>query len=196
MSTGSFFTWSDLHIGHVKLSVSWRPWAGGTVESHNAYIRDHWNSIVRPGDTVRIVGDACMGVLTESLEFVKTLHGTKELIGGNHDRFSASYVHECKQKPEKTEKFRSMYAEVFTLMPEVVEDDQFIWCHFPWFGTGDHNDRDLINRFGPKMFETDKVLIHGHTHSPERYSERAIHVGVDAWRDGPVDVDRLRIDPR
>ena len=31
-----------------------------------------------------------------------------------------------------------------------------------------------------------KFLLHGHSHSKNRYKDRMIHVGVDAWKYKPV----------
>ena len=32
-------------------------------------------------------------------------------------------------------------------------------------------------------------LIHGHTHSSEKFNGKAIHVGVDAWKYKPVSIN-------
>lgn len=186
------FFWSDLHIGHVRLATAWRPSFGGTVETHNMSIRDRWNDTVRPTDEIIIVGDAAMGTLSESLPFIKTFHGTKFLVPGNHDRLGACYLTHYSVKAEKAAQFRAMYEDVFTILPDVFElTNDFIVNHFPWKGTEDHADRELINQFAIDATSTDRTLIHGHTHSTEKIGKRSIHVGVDAWPEGPVSFDTI-----
>ena len=137
-----------------------------------------------------------MGVVVESLAFMKTFHGHKVLVPGNHDRFHPAYGMKNQVKAEKLARFREMYAEVFTLRDEKVVEDGFVYCHFPWKGTEDHADRNIIELFGPRPEEYPEgtVLIHGHTHSPERYGPMSVHVGVDAWPCGPILMDDVHAD--
>jgi calcineurin-like phosphoesterase family protein len=167
----------------VKLAENWRPWAGGTVESHNETIRRRINDRVAPDDELWIIGDACMGVLTESLAFMRTINGRKILVPGNHDRCSEAYD----AKPAKREKYIQMYSEVFTIADPLVAGEGVIFCHYPWRGTDDHADREIIERYGPSRDEwPNTILVHGHTHAAEKFGEMSIHVGIDAWPDGPI----------
>lgn len=190
------YLWSDLHIGHVRLAETWRTWAGGTVGEHNEYLADAWRSKVTDDDEIWIIGDACMGTLTESLPFVAALPGVKHLVPGNHDRISVAYLAENKVKPAKVEQWRAMYEAVFTIEDEIVVPDWpelpgVILCHYPWNDTlvdDREDDRPLISEYGPDSHDwPDRWVLHGHTHSPSHVPcDYRLHVGVDAWRDGPM----------
>lgn len=193
------FVWSDLHVGHVNLAEKWRPEFGGTVPTHNEHLRERWNATVTDNDAVIIVGDSCMGTLTDSLEFMKTFNGWKILVAGNHDRYHPYYIAKHRVKPEKAEQLRAMYAEVFDLAPlnyKLTPDDNIVFSHFPWKGSPDHpgqEERTAINDWGIDPTSTTDVLIHGHTHAYvwDQFP-RAVHVGVDTWPDGPVRLDVVR----
>lgn len=205
------YFWSDLHIGHVNLAEKWRTWASqGEVTQYNEWLRDTWNRRVKLSDEVVIVGDACMGNLQDSLEFAKTLNGTKYLIPGNHDRIHPYYVRKHQPNDQKIHKWFHDYRKVFSLCP--ISDNlvnylpfktasQVMLNHFPWAedvlvrdGVEDPREADrLPYSFTRAAASNTAVLVHGHTHSPEIFASgpRSVHVGVDAHRDGPVHSDRL-----
>lgn len=189
------FITSDIHINHVNLAAKWRLGDGfdGTVETHNATIKARWNAVVGITDTVIVVGDAVMGKRQEGLDwFASNLNGRKALIPGNHDHIHSMHG-------ARADKARGMYAEVFEILDERVKIDngRFVICHFPWSHVKDHDEegtRDVIAQYGPVMADApeDQVVIHGHTHSSHRASERAIHVGVDSWDYTPISLDAIR----
>jgi len=75
---------SDLHLGHkniLKYSGALR--GGNTPEEHDAWIIEQWNSVVKKGDLVYLLGDVAMN--KEALKLVKKLKGEKLLVRGNHD---------------------------------------------------------------------------------------------------------------
>ena len=79
---------ADLHIGHANVckftrdeGEPLRPW--DDVDEMNEALIDNWNSIVREGDKVYVLGD-----FTVNKKFVhlgSRLNGRKILIAGNHD---------------------------------------------------------------------------------------------------------------
>lgn len=77
-----FFT-SDLHFWHRGI-VHLRPWAKD-VEHMNRKIIDEWNDIVRPTDTVYVLGDISFAGITRTLEVTSQLKGFIHVIPGNHD---------------------------------------------------------------------------------------------------------------
>lgn len=196
------YLWSDLHIGHVRLAETWRTWAGGTVAEHNEYLATAWRSKVTDDDEIWIIGDACMGTLTDSLAFIADLPGDKHLVPGNHDRVSVTYLAENRAKASKADQWRAMYEAVFTIEPELVVPDwtelpDVILCHYPWSDYTDPgrvDDRPLIAEYGPSRdaWPDRFIVVHGHTHSQQKVTgDRLLHVGVDAWPDGPVAAERL-----
>lgn len=75
---------SDLHFGHANiLKYSGALRGGTTPEEHDDWIITQWNSVVKKGDLVYLLGDVAMD--RESLKKVAKLKGMKILIRGNHD---------------------------------------------------------------------------------------------------------------
>lgn len=86
---------SDLHIGHankegvgiVNHSGEYR---GGvkTIEEHDEWIIEQWNSVVSKHDVVILLGDVCFD--KNKLPLFKKMRGSKHLLLGNHDKLSAN----------------------------------------------------------------------------------------------------------
>lgn len=74
---------SDLHLGHAGI-LKFSPMRGGTtIEEHDQWIVDSWNSKVSKKDLVYILGDVSFGV--QNLTPLLRMKGQKVLIRGNHD---------------------------------------------------------------------------------------------------------------
>ncbi len=58
-----------------------------SLEEMHEYMINKWNSRVRPGDEVMILGDFSIGKGTETNEILARLNGRKFLIVGNHDKY-------------------------------------------------------------------------------------------------------------
>jgi len=88
----STFITSDQHYNHAKiLDYCTRPFAS-VEEMNNTLINNH-NAIIKPTDTVYILGDLGFDVkdATQSLRsIIQQLNGTKYLIKGNHDSHSSN----------------------------------------------------------------------------------------------------------
>ena len=54
-----YFT-ADLHIGHDRDFI-WKERGFSSIEEHNKEILKRWNKVVKPEDTVYILGDLAMG---------------------------------------------------------------------------------------------------------------------------------------
>lgn len=77
---------SDLHLGHKKI-LDFSPERGGsTVEEHDEWIIEQWNSVVKKRDTVYVLGDIAFS--REGLAKCSKLRGNKQCILGNHDLFT------------------------------------------------------------------------------------------------------------
>lgn len=79
---------SDLHLGHASICNFSGELRGNskTVEEHDNYIIESWNSVVTKQDLVYVLGDVCLH--KNSLAKIWKLKGSKHLILGNHDEFS------------------------------------------------------------------------------------------------------------
>lgn len=82
---------SDLHFCHVNLNEYMDCRGFENVEVMNEYMIQQWNSRVRSGDEVVILGDFCISPDGETVNTIlKRLKGKKYLLIGNHDRFLSS----------------------------------------------------------------------------------------------------------
>lgn len=81
---------SDLHIGHKQIAEMAGQYRGGvkTMEEHDQWIIDQWNSVVSKHDVVIVLGDVCFD--KHKLPLFKKMKGSKHLLLGNHDKFSAN----------------------------------------------------------------------------------------------------------
>jgi len=75
---------ADLHFGHNRiLKFDHRPFFDMTEMEETIIF--NWNTVVKPGDTVYILGDFCWRKADEWLRIIRRLKGNKVLIEGNHD---------------------------------------------------------------------------------------------------------------
>ena len=77
---------SDQHFNNyniLKYQADTRPF-GSVAEMNEALIR-RWNSVVKPDDTVYVLGDFIMGVAEKAQDILDRLNGNIKLIRGNHD---------------------------------------------------------------------------------------------------------------
>lgn len=86
------FICADMHLGHRSIikflrpdGSKERPW--DNVEEMNEALIANWNSVVRPKDTVIVLGDFVIN--RSALPLAARLNGTKELVMGNHDTMRA-----------------------------------------------------------------------------------------------------------
>ena len=80
-----YFT-SDLHLGHkAVIKMQNRPFLD--VDEMNKKLIFNYNSIVKPDDTVYILGDLSYRIPVDyANDLIKQLNGKKILIKGNHDK--------------------------------------------------------------------------------------------------------------
>lgn len=175
-----FFT-SDLHIGH-RFVAGLRGFEDD-LEGHTDAVIDGWNSVVREGDQVWVLGDlTCSnGAIPAALEIIKSLPGEKHFIAGNHDPVHSLHRQAHKWQARYLEAFQS----VQTFAKRKVEGEQVLLSHFPYHE--DTEGRYEIRYTQFRLPDEGLVLIHGHTHSDKKVtSPRELHVGVDAWNFKPV----------
>lgn len=78
---------ADTHFSHkaiLEYSAPYRPFS--TIEEHDNFLVESWNSIVDKRDTVWHLGDVVLGGVN-SLSILSRCNGIKKLIMGNHDRY-------------------------------------------------------------------------------------------------------------
>lgn len=186
---GDVFFTSDLHLGHERIvELCGRPFAN--TQEMNETLIQNWNMVVRPTDSVWVLGDVALGKIRESLALVKRLNGNKLLVPGNHDRCWSGH-----QRIRPVD--REIYQEVgFTIYPEQVWISHLILphtrlCHMPYVGDS-HPSEERYKNHRPIQKYDDEILIHGHVHNSWKIRENMINVGVDVWDFFPVHIDQVQ----
>lgn len=191
-----YFT-SDTHYWHQNV-IRYCSRPHKTVEEMNEDLILRWNSIVKPEDTVYVLGDFSLAFRAVEL-YTKRLMGTKILVPGNHD-FCHSY-HKKSRNIENRDKWAKKYVENgWIVFPEqnVLPDEAFgifKLCHFPYLSPSDTIHEDKYNDWRPT--DNGDILLCGHIHEKwltKRSSKGTlmINVGVDVWNYTPVSLDQIK----
>lgn len=163
------FVWSDTHFGHAAvIQYSARPFAH--VSEMNEALIKNYNAVVGHNDTVLWVGDCFFTPVHVAAQILSEMNGKKLLVRGNHDgshgRMKRIGFHDV---------YDAYYFETFQV------------THFHYDTVHRAVGRLPVPRRLPGL-----TLIHGHTHSPERATPGAVHVGVDAWNYTPASLAQVR----
>lgn len=179
---------SDPHYYHANvIKYCNRPF--NSVEEMNEKMILNWNSVVRPGDKVYVLGDFAMAFRPIEI-FSSRLMGDKELTPGNHD-FCHPYNKKSRNADNRAKWIQKYQEHGWQVSPITSTLDIsgvaiVNLSHMP-YDCQDTRYKDYI----PK--DDGRWLLHGHTHSKERFNadKRLIHVGVDAWDYTPIHLDQI-----
>jgi len=183
-----FFT-SDPHFWHINvIKYDNRPFT--TVEEMNETLIKNWNSVVKPGDVIHMVGDFGFMNMTEGTAITSRLNGFKILYLGNHDQHSnAKYL-------------RMGFSMVLGEMVFRTNNKIFRISHYPykpsklrqwWIKLKTGKNYTKINKHSPIRNQED-WLLHGHTHSDSKlidFKRREIHIGCYMWNYKPVSMEQI-----
>lgn len=76
---------SDLHLGHENvIKFNDRPFT--SIDEMDATLISNWNSVVKPDDTVLLLGDLFLGNPNRIKSIMLELNGIVHLARGNHDK--------------------------------------------------------------------------------------------------------------
>lgn len=181
----TFYT-SDWHFGHVSI-MEYCPqryeYLGlnedATTADMDEALVELWNGQVSDDDVVFVLGDICMGKMTETLKIIERLNGRIILVPGNHDR-----MHPCRNTAARDAEWTEAYTEagltVLGIGPHywTIDGVDVVVSHFP-AGTHDHSEE------GPRYMEyrpvTNGPVVHGHVHDMFQTDGMNFNVGIDAW---------------
>lgn len=167
------FVTSDLHFNHGNvIGFCKRPY--DTVEQMNEDLIEKWNNVVTAEDTVYVLGDFFMGMLTEVEGILKRLNGKIILIRGNHD---------TKNRLELLERNGVIIKDIDYVSYKGLF---FIMCHFPVYNP------DFVKMI--RDSNTEGILLYGHIHekaSTGYTGEGTYHVGVDTNNYTPINIEDL-----
>jgi calcineurin-like phosphoesterase family protein len=195
-------TWftADHHFGHERIiDLCGRPF--DSVAQMNKTLIERHNMLVEERDIVWMLGDLCMGPITESLALIKELNGSKYLIAGNHDRCFAGYqidrdtTMSAKQRAEWVQRYLDAGIKHVTTGTGIAKrtgapvrvrlgGHAVDLSHFPTVGDTQPDDR--FKPWRPRRTGASPWLVHGHVHNAWRVQDRQINVGVDLWNFSPV----------
>lgn len=173
----AFFT-SDLHFMHDK-EFLYGPRGFSSVGEMNEGIVDRWNSVVKPGDTVYVLGDLMLGGASgtvEGVRLLRRLNGDLRIILGNHD----------------TDNRVAAYSGVPSVKSILYADKVKIGglkaflSHYP-----------CITSNGEKSIGETVFSLSGHTHSKDLFHEGnplMYNVALDAHNCTPVSEDEVVAD--
>lgn len=139
---------ADLHFGHSKLNNDMDRRGFESGEAMNEYMIRQWNSRVRNGDEVVILGDFCISPKGDEVNAIlERLTGKKYLIVGNHDRYL------------KSKKFNTKLLNGIEPYKELNDNKRkIILSHYPVMC---YNGQYRRNRKGePKVY-----MLYGHVHN-------------------------------
>lgn len=161
---------SDLHFGHFNiLAYCSRPFKD--VDEMNEALVNNWNAVVKPEDTVYLLGDVTFyrGNRQQiAADLLKRLNGTIILVKGNHDR----HLKEC-----VASRFKEIvdYKVIDVVLPISKKNQRIVLFHFPiasWDGKYHNSWHCFGHVHNQKGLE--KLIIPG----------KALDVGVDGhdWK--------------
>ena len=163
---------SDLHFNHDKDFI-WKARGFDSVDEMNKAIISRFNSVVKPEDTVYILGDVMMGSENDDgLKLLSALNGNKIIILGNHDT------------DRRIKAYESLNIPVYFAYRLKYKGYSFYLSHFP----------TLTSNVDDKGLKRCTINLFGHTHQTNNFFENfdiMYHVGVDSHNCYPIELDTI-----
>ncbi len=159
-----FFT-SDLHLNHLKCAQSR---GFNTEEEHDEEIIKNWNEVVKPKDTVYILGDVLFKP-SNSIPMISRLNGIKHLVIGNHEHHNIS-------------RYSPYFSKIQAYMDYSKNGVNFILSHIPI------RKEDVLDRWD--------INLHGHLHkkngkAPKPIDSCYFNVNIELHNLRPIDFASL-----
>lgn len=145
---------SDYHMFHEPFVV-WRGFS--SVEEMNRAVRERWNRKIGPEDTVYLLGDFSQGGGRETAEYLRSLHGKKVILRGNHDE----YLEDPEFDPECAEQIAD-YLELEDEGRSVVLSHYPIMCYNGQYREMSDPGHKTYMLYGHVHNSLDEVMIHEH----------------------------------
>lgn len=162
----TFFT-ADLHFDHENIiKFCNRPFKN--AQEMNESLISNWNGVVKPEDTVFVLGDVGFCDAQKLMSYIRRLNGEIHLIYGNHDKVILKHL-----------PLKSMFKSVYSFYETRINGIDVTLCHYPMVSWN-------------KSFHG-SFQLHGHEHGniPDDKVSRRMDVGVDVWDFTPVEFSEL-----
>lgn len=158
---------SDTHFGHANIiKYDGRPFS--SIKEHDETLVRNWNSVVAPGDVVYHLGDVCWHHREiDIVALLASLHGTKILIKGNHDRSNKHVLRS------------TQWAKVCDYEEITYRDQRIVLFHYRMV---------VWNRSHHGAW-----ALHGHSHGslPINLAAKTFDVGTMCWGYMPISFDQV-----
>lgn len=162
-------TWftADPHFGHANIIRHCkRPFSN--VEEMDAAMIARWNAVVKPVDTVYVVGDyAYRCSFDYAYETLKGLNGFKHILLGNHDDLAKKIAH----------KHTGAWASVSQRKEIKIHGQKIVLDHYS-MRSWHHDIRGAWHLFG-------------HVHGLLPPFGKSMDVGVDVWNFTPINFEQV-----
>lgn len=190
-----YFT-SDNHFWHSNV-IKYCDRPHKSIEEMNEDLINKWNSVVKPEDTVYVLGDFSLAFRAVET-FSYRLNGTRYLVPGNHD-FNHSY-HKKSRNQENREKWIQKYKDYgWIILPEQTTIDleglgTVNLCHHPYTTKYEIDNGDKYEKWRPT--DDGKLLLCGHVHEKWRTNKSLkgtlmVNVGVDVHNYAPISLEKI-----
>lgn len=163
---------SDLHFNHDKEFI-WKARGFNSVQEMNSAIVERYREVVKPEDTIYILGDLMMGQkIDENLDLIKSLPGQIVIIRGNHDT------------DNRVSLYKSFGVPVYDALSLKYNGYHFYLSHYP----------TLTGNLEKESLKQCTLNLFGHTHQQGNFFydlPYMYHVGVDSHNCYPVSIDTV-----
>lgn len=171
---------SDLHFGHDR-QFMYGPRGFSSIEEHDATIIENWNKIVKPNDTVYLLGDLMLNDNENGIKKLNQLNGIIFYIRGNHCSNAR-----CALYREKTSMIPlSGFFETSWATVQKINSYNVYLSHYPTYTSYIENMAPLKQHI---------LNFHGHTHSKDKFYQDIpfmYNVALDAHKNAPVSFDEI-----
>ena len=156
---------ADLHFCHSRLNDIMDCRGFESEEAMNEYMIKQWNSRVRPGDEVVILGDFCLSKDMEVVNnLIERLRGKKYLVVGNHDSFL-----ENKDFNHNSFEWIENYKELKDNKRKVILSHYPIMCYNGQYRRSEDGESKVYMLYGHVHNTFDEYLINQHIKEIGKY---------------------------
>lgn len=162
----------------------YKPRGFTSIEEHDAAIIENWNRVVKPEDSIYLLGDLMLNDNEGGITKLNQLNGTIYYIRGNHCSDAR-----CTLYKERTHMI-PLYGQFETSWAAVqkINGYHFYLSHYPTMTSYLENMAPLKHHL---------INLHGHTHSKSKFYQDIpfmYNVALDAHNNTPVSFDEIIAD--
>ena len=170
---------SDLHFGHNR-GFLYEPRGFSSIEEHDETIVENWNKVVKPEDTVYLLGDIMLNDNKNGIEKLNQLQGKIYYIRGNHCTDNRCELYKNTNMIPLSGDFHTSWAAF-----QKINGYNIYISHYP----------TIVGSLEDMSYLRERMLnFHGHTHSKNKFYQDIpfmYNVALDAHNNTPVSFDEI-----